>query len=129
MWDMKISLGFSCPGANFDGLFGDPCECQTRELLHPIEGGFQVTVLSSRGLVDGSRFGVEPDIDGLTSLFVSPLIVGAMTLGRVGMATTLRLAAFDLSGKNRTLGKIFQLSKGFVRRLPNKVYSVQNGKR
>ena len=93
----------------FDGLLGDPCERQTRDLFHPIEGGFQLTVLSSRGLVDGSRFGVEPDIDGLTSLFVSSLIVGAMTLDRVGMATTLRLAAFDHSGKNRTLGKIFQL--------------------
>ncbi len=116
---MKISLGFSCPGANFDGLFGDPCECQTRELLHPIEGRFQDTGLSSCGIVEGSRFGVEPDIDRLTCLFVSPLIVGAMTLGRVGMATSLRLATFDLSGKNRTLGKIFQLLKAlFCLHLP-----------
>ena len=106
---MKISLGFSSPSVVFDGLFGDSCECQTRELLHSIEGGFQVAVLSSCGTVDGSRFGVEPDIDRLASLFVRPLIVGAMTFGRVAMATTLRLAAFDLSGKNRTLGKIFQL--------------------
>lgn len=59
-------------------------------------------------LIEGRCLGAEFDVDGFAGHLIGPLEVGAVTLGGIAVAGTLRPAAFHHPLQNRSLQEIFE---------------------
>ena len=109
------------------GVRGQVGKGGSRQTFQASEDGLEFAVLLGGRVVEGRGLGAEFHVDGFTGNLIGPFEVGAVTLGRVAVASTLGPAAFHHSLQNRPFQEIFDLVE-FLPGLAETLVSVAEGR-
>ena len=81
------------------------------KFLHLGEGGFELSILRGGSPIERRCLRTEPHIDSLALGFVSPLVIGTVAFGWVGLASAPRLATLDHAGQQSPFGEVAELGE------------------
>jgi len=78
-------------------------------------------------LVERRCFGAELHVDGFAGNLIGPLEVGAVTLRRISVASTLGTATFHHSLQNRSLQEVLELMQVLASLAETRIH-LRNGR-